>query len=514
MSRNLWMWPRCVRAIAPWKVASLVSAFYAAFHNKEYSSQDNQNLFTQIAKDQGLIRTGHVRDSHSGGPRTFYSLLEALGLVFRLENQIHLTQAGELLIDPDVEPGDILRRLLLRFQYPCIYSQGRGVQIASTIKIKPFVFLLKLMNDPDLGYITDKEICIPVIYAKIVQDYKKCKTFVLQLRQGIELNALIDNPESLWTIRARGSIEERLPDIKDIANTMRNCLSSTGLCYRDDTIEGTAAYRLNEEYRSLIEEALERESDFIEVEGEESFQRKFGLIRGRKDTRLLQKSEKADPEGDKILALWLAETGQRLVSELSEEFIQRLSRGYGISRTKVISTLTPHLASASSRFESTLLEKACGGVATAKEFEKLVNTLLEKMLGMRVDDTGSKKPPKRRRGGGYADGIIFNEIANSCGLINCKATSAYNFAHTDRLNLIHNYVPHYQELTGSTFTLLFFLYVAGGFTGRISQTLEALKVEAGIPVSAIDARTLLKFASTKTSQQIWTAFCNGGVIEE
>ena len=495
----------------PWKVSALVSAFRVAFWEASYREQSNQNLFTSIAKDQGLVRPGEVRDNHSGGARTFSALLEALGLIFRDGDAVKFTLAGEAMMDPDIEPAGIVRHLLLGFQYPCVYSEGTGVRMDQSVKIKPFLFLLRLMDDPDVKSLSDREVMIPVIFAKTSRDFDICKNLILRMRGGESIESFIVDPSMLWTSRSKGSVSLRLKDVADIANTMRNCISSVGLCYRDDSDPSQARFFLSPEFRSQVGEALAISELFLEVQSEESFQRSFGTVNRQKDTRNLNKAPKRDAEAEKVLALWLAECGQRMMSAIPEDFVERLERGYGIPRAKTIRVVEPYVPQALSRFESTLLEKACGGVATAKEFEKLVNELIRVVLQLEVLDTGNKKRPPGKSGG-YSDGIILNLAQSSCALVECKASSAYSFPFTDRLNAMENYIPNFRELCTRELTLAFFLYVAGGFVPTAKAHVESMSQQAGTSVAAVDVRTLLKIAALNSPSDAWQLFCKGSLL--
>lgn len=51
-------------------------------------------------------------------------------------------------------PVDILKSQVLKYQFPSSFSVGRNIDVAPRFKIHPFVFLLKLLMDGRIGYLT------------------------------------------------------------------------------------------------------------------------------------------------------------------------------------------------------------------------------------------------------------------------------------------------------------------------------------------------------------------------
>lgn len=512
MSRLLWMWPRCIRSIEPWKVGALVRAFDLAFGESVYADQDAQNLFTRIIKDQGLVRPGTTRDKNSGGARTYYSLLEALGLVFRSGKHVRLTLAGQELMNQFSAPAEIIQKLVLRVQYPSPYSSGAGVKIDTSVRVKPFVFLLRLINDPDLEYLTDHEIQIPVIFGTSNQSFDLCRQKIVSLRQGHTIESLIDSPDILWTTRTAGqSISDRLPDILDIANTVRNVLSSVGLITGDGTEDsnGRSKFFINKNFQYQVDDAIANASDFLPLTNEESFQRKFGTIHRQKDTRNLELVPPRDAQRDTILALWQGEVGNKPVSELSDEFVRHLEVGYGIPKQKTRIVIEPLLSKALSEFESTVIAYSCGGTSTAKKFEQAIIGLISHMTNLDVVGTGQKK----RKDGGYADGIILNRPLNTCGLFDCKAIAFYSFPSDDRLKAIGNYIPNYGELAPNEYRLAFFMYVVGGFSQSAGTGHTLLADKAPVAITGVDVKTLLQMAKTMSPTEVWDVFCSGQIVQ-
>ena len=72
-----------------------------------------------------------------------------------------------------------------------------------------------------------------------------------------------------------------------------------------------------------------------------------------------------------------------------------------------------------------------------------------------------------------------------------KATSSYSLGHDDMLKLRETYIHSNLEIDPNSH-LEYFVYIVGGVKGNISQSLSMLSAATGLPVSALDARGMLK----------------------
>ena len=95
--RRIWMFPRNIRSISPWKIAQMLSLFKRLTDYQEWSGNQNlQNNFCKALEAAGLKEVGTQYDPRSGGPRTYLAQFKCLGLVFeRDDGRIFLTKAGE-----------------------------------------------------------------------------------------------------------------------------------------------------------------------------------------------------------------------------------------------------------------------------------------------------------------------------------------------------------------------------------------------------------------------------------
>ena len=127
--------------------------------NQEWEGQRNSHLaYEDALEEAGLKRKGERRDQTGGGGRTYKAWLVSLGLIFTQEStgKIKLTLAGEAIMNGD-SPVEVLKGQILKYQFPSSFSIGRGVQVSSRFKIRPFRFILKLMADEKIKYLTEEE---------------------------------------------------------------------------------------------------------------------------------------------------------------------------------------------------------------------------------------------------------------------------------------------------------------------------------------------------------------------
>jgi len=503
--RRIWMFPRNIRSIPPWKMAQICALFQESFKTGNWSgNQELQNNLCRALESAGLKRPGVQYDPASGGPRTYLSQLRCLGLIFSREDIIWFTKGGEDLVNA-VPPLPIMQNLLLRHQYPSIYGMSSGVKINPQIRVKPVLFVLKLLSDSRINTLTISELMIPTIFGHNKDCHEICVRKILSLRAGKAIVELLeDSKTDLYTPRTRlRTAGNALKDVKDIANTLKNYLQSCCLINVEKK-NGSDVISFNPEVRVLYEKYLREEDKFISTEGgEESFQRAFGAWDSQKDTRGLSTKEAINKKsaGQSIIkAMFMQYCGERVVSDTPHEFVTKVSQDFGFSKAEILTTIEPLMRSSLSYFEATFLDLSKGGAPSAINFEKAVCNLFQDRLLFKASLTGQKK---RQGVGGYADIFLVALDEKNCALVDTKASPVYSLSSSDYRSMAHSYIQAYQELcTGKNLTLEFCLYVAGGFaeTG-VKQKLAELKKETNIPVSAIAAHDFLAIARNRIPPQ-------------
>lgn len=492
--RMIWMFPRNIRLISPWKIAQIATILRDAVSGESWNGrQDIQNSFCKALESAGLKRPGEQYDPHSGGPRTYLAQLKCLGILFQDSNhRILYTQAGDELTTGNA-PLPILQDLLLKHQYPSCYSNLTQIKMNPGIRVKPFLFVLQLLMHKDIGSMTIPELIIPVVYGHNHSCLDLCADKILKFRQTGDLKCVIDDYSiDLYTPRTkRKDLESRLTDVYNVANTMKNWMQAACLvdCEKQDGIQRIS---IAQSAKKKVEKFLACEERFIEYETEESFQRKYGCLRTRKDTRNLRPaSARSCPQKNIILSLFFEYIGNNILDSYPEDFVVAMKERLGIEESITRQVIEPHLSKSLSFFESTYLNLASGGASTARSFEKVTAQILSSKLKFSTKLTGQLK---RRGKGGYSDIFVVALDNLHCGIIDGKASRNYRLSSDDYYKMQANYIPNYRELTdGKPLELAFCSYIAGGF-GRITPSLKKLTLETGIGVSALPAFELLRLA--------------------
>jgi hypothetical protein len=493
------MFPRNIRRISPWKIAQIVYLFDKTIKRNDWN-QDSQNIFRRALEETELIRPGVPYDPHSGGPRTYEAQMKCLGLIFqRADNSIWLTKAGYDLARESA-PLPILQSLLLHQQYPSVYSRLSKVKIHPQVKIKPFLFVLEILHDPEIKYLTREELCIPVIYGHNRECLKICIEKILKIRNGVSLRDVIDDKEhDLYSSRSRKStFDKRLIDVRAIANTCKNYLQACCLVGIDNTQVGEQIY-FNTEMEEIYQQALAKADEYIALDNEEAFQRRYGAWDGRKDTRSLVLHETIDAPVEEaiILSHFMKHCGERIVSDIPESFYEEMNRGYGFERSIVKESLEGFLPKTLDYFEATFIGLSVGGIARAVQFEKATCEIFRNRLHFAATHTGSLKRPNGEKGG-YADVFAVALDEKHCGIIDTKAISNYSLPSDDFYKMTGNYIPNYKELAPERlYELEFVTYVAPSFSNRINTALKKVAKKTGKPCSAISAKEIISVAKKK-----------------
>ena len=144
--RRLWMFPRNIRKITPWKLYQILKVLIQC-EDMNMASKDNQKFIYQLLAEAGIKRSENIRDKNPGGMRTYYAQLKCLGLIYPSgKERYNYTIAGDAIADED-NPLQVLQYQLFRHQYPSAYGLGRNVLIDPRMKVKPFLFISKLLHD-------------------------------------------------------------------------------------------------------------------------------------------------------------------------------------------------------------------------------------------------------------------------------------------------------------------------------------------------------------------------------
>ena len=519
--RRVWMFPRNIRDIAPWKIYQAITVVMK-FDDEDITDPAQQKYIYQMLEEAGVKKKGETRDANSGGTRTYLTQLQMLGLLYKnRDGKLRYTIAGQNLAD-DNNPLRILQIQLLRHQYPSAYGLGQNVRIDPRMKIKPFMFLLKLLQDPRIGAMTSEEMIVPVVYGHNNNCYELCVEKILKVRENdYDAAYVIDDPEhDLYT--PRGSEGKALENIRSIANTAKNYLQAANLIkLLDERVARKEQYAFNEKYADLYQEMLNESDSFLscsDSESIESFQRAYGRYDRTKDLRSDKEAEgmKNSPEVSFVQFRYVLNANNNLFLDDEKDFYDDMEK-MGIKESIVAEAIAPYKAKRRSIDENNFLEFANSGGNMSEEFEKALTNLFISIGYDRSLWIGRKQSKNNWRGN-FPDVFIRRTGSDNVGFADAKASSQYSLGHNDMVKMKDTYAGSNKELDSSS-QLCFFIYVAGGFKGDINSAVSQLQKATGISVTAMDARTALRMLDLHDDG--WSAhdlelriFSKGGLITE
>ncbi len=499
----------------------------AAFSSVALGRKWERNLLGQIEFEAELERNGlkavgqhSERDRGRGGSggRTHAALLYSLGLYFTwkerpgLDEEVYLTLAGQALVDQkDALP--ILRRQVLAHQFPSAYSAG--VNMDARFRLRPFVLLLRLLRDPDLGgFLTDAEIAaavIPFAEAHGPSDANRTKERVLQFRRS-GLSALEpDFPQRLGIAGGAEDLRHAIYSVSGrlgaIANTATQWLRYTGFVQEasgaEFGVEAKTVMAINPNLILQVDEAvdywgsvplipfsplLNAPDAFSRHRAGAAFQRTYGRPPGtKKDSRQLgllrNVSEKTRTTG--LVAASLAHLfNTKPVLEITDEVVGAVVTHTGLNESIVRTTLSELIRTPQqglSAFLDRYQQMAFAGRDLAIDFEKATAEIMSEVFHLTSSHVG--------QGGRVPDVVV---STNSwTGIIDTKAYASYDLPSDHQLRMQQSYVPKYQ---GQSPELRFFLYVAGGFASSINAKLSMIADQTGVTGSAIGVLPLITLA--------------------
>lgn len=473
--RRLWICPRNIRRIEPMKLHQVLTVLMKCADYELGDNQDQKYVYAML-DESGIKKKANTRVSNPGGMRTYYAQLEMLGLIYKnAKGKFCYTIAGKELSDGN-EMQKVLQYQLLRHQYPSAYGMNQNVKIDPRMRVKPFLFLIKLLHDPRLNnYLTCKDITVPVIYGHDDDCYEKCVIKILKLRKNRgEIESVIDNFLcDLYT--PRSGMGKNINNVLDIANTFKNYLEASGLIYPLARINGEQRYCFDTRYERIYE-TLENES-FLKcetIDEAEAFQRSYGRFLYEEDKRSEEECmvRKESPEVAFVqfrYALYASMNPFNVDTEFFKEM-----EGMGIDESIVADAITPYNNVRKTIDANNFLDYSTANGEKMCEFRtSLVN--LFKSMGFVLSDTVVNIEEK--------PGIVYlllESISQSkrCFIV-ANNSPCYVFEPEDIPCRLNFNKPNY------------YLVVAGGFNCDMNHFVLEVSSNVKAPVTALSARTLL-----------------------
>ena len=330
---NYWWVTRPKRKLN--SVPEVLAAFADMSLNQEWEGQRDSHLaYEDALETAGLKRKGERRDQTGGGARTYKAWLVSLGLIFTQEstNKIKLTLAGEAIMNGN-SPVEVLTNQILKYQFPSSFSIGRGVQVSERFRIRPFRFLLKLLDDSKIGYLTEEEIA-KIIVTEAENESEKCYNYIvdriIQFRNYGDSCLKEDFFEKYQSSKGEVNPEHPFSHLMDLANTIINWLEYTQLAKREEgKVEILADKR--EEVRKILRD----KPNFIDrPEQHEYFQRKYGIDpKHKKDNRNLAMTQTITAmviAKQKVKQAYIAESLERPITKITPGVVDYIVQRTGI----------------------------------------------------------------------------------------------------------------------------------------------------------------------------------------
>jgi hypothetical protein len=486
---NYWWVTRPKRRLN--SIPEVLAAIADTALNAEWQSQRGVHLaLEENLENAGIKREGERRDKTGGGARTYVAWVKSLGLIFEQEStgKLLLTLAGEAIMAGD-SPVVVLKGQILKYQFPSSFSMSRGVNVNVRFKIRPFRFLLRLLADPAIEFLTQEEIAkVVMVDAENETDacYKRVADKVMAFRQRGDASLDVDFLEKYHPSKLGVNEQNPYGNLMDIANTIENWLEYTQLAKRSDEDRNI---RIIPDKSMEVATILADNPPFIDrPNSHEFFQRKYGLDpKHKKDTRNLSQTATVTEKmlaDHKIKQAFIGESLKSPITKITTGLIDKIADSTGIDAKLVEETLLrlyPH--GAIGAFMAEYFEMAFKGRDEATPFEKATVELFRTVFDFESRHIGAI--------GLTPDVIILSDNEGYCGIIDNKAYSAYSINNDHRNRMVHNYIKGVRNYYDGALPLAFFSYIAGGFGANINGQIQSISKETSVNGSAMSVSNII-----------------------
>lgn len=511
MPMNTWMVPKNKRTLS--HIPGTLTAFVAVNEGKGWAgNREMQSRFEKLLERAGYKGGGQQYDPNSGGARTYEAQLSALGLIFKDNTDgtecFRTTLAGQAIID-GANPVDILQHQLLKFQYPSPYSLRQNVNINPDFKIRPFLFVLRLLLDNEIKFLDHKEIALFLLpYAKNEKDLNSIKKSILKYRADGHSYQYPDTfmKDTSSARTTRHTLEQRLNYLMDKVNIFVNYLESCQFIVRPNksTIE------IDSDGAVIVQNFLNSNKPLIDSPDDQlRFQRRYGIDPDHtKDTRKFDAKNPISEENVSerwIMAKFFDLASESLYPEINSELIDKLHESVGYRKEKIREVLEKKRPDSLVYFEENYINMAHQGQKNAIAFETATKEIFSKILGYKAKHVGQSKPVGRA--GGNPDVIIISKSDCYCGILDSKAYNSYSIANDHKNRMLYNYIPNISEHSEGT-ELKFFAYISGNFSSSFSTSIKKLVAETSdyeskrIHGSGITAKNLIRLCQRAKKETI------------
>lgn len=494
---NYWWVTRPKRKLN--SVPEVLAAFADLSLNQEWEGQRDSHLaYEEALEEAGLKRKGERRDQTGGGARTYKAWLSSLGLIFTQEStgRIKLTLAGEAIMNGE-SPVKILSNQILKYQFPSAFSVSRGVQVASRFKIRPFRFMLRLLMDSRIQYLTEEEIA-KIVVIEAENETERCYQHVVN--RIIEFrnygDECLEEDFLLKYQSSKGGINLAHPfsHLLDLANTLVNWLEYTQLVKRED-----GKVSILDDKRDEVIQILQQNSPLIDrPEQQEYFQRKYGVdLKHKKDNRDLTKAMTITPKiiaRQKVMQAYISESLKRPITGITSGLVDHIVQFTGIDGKTVEEILIETYPTGSvSSYLTKYFEMAFKGRDEATEFEKATAQLFQDVFEFKTSHVGPM--------GLTPDVLLVSDSEGYQAIIDNKAYRKYTISNDHYNRIVHNYLANVRRYSTVEYPMAFFSYIAGGFGKNIEKQIHAIYEETGVHGSAMSVSNVIKMVEQNSEKQ-------------
>lgn len=498
---NYWWVTRPKRKLN--SIPEILAVFSTVSLDAQWQGSINLHLnFEEGLERAGLKRVGERRDARGSGGRTYYAWLASLGLVFTQEstNKSYLTLAGEAIMQGK-SPVEVLKNQVLKYQFPSPFSLSPAsskTRVTERFRIRPFRFLLKLLYDERIEYLTNDEIA-KIIIVEAENESDKCYEYIvnriLALRDSGD--KILDDDFFIKYAPSSGKVNPEHPysHLQDTANTIANWLDYTQYVYRE---EG-GIIRLLDEKREEVKQILSIKTPFIDrPEQHEYFQRKYGLDPWhQKDTRNLANTKTITArmiDTQKIKQAFIAYSLRRPIRKINTEIIDYVIDVTGADGKLVENILIESYPNgAIGGFMTEYFEMAFKGTEEAVQFEVATTEIFKDVFGfnaIHLGQTGSLSAP---------DVLLLSDEEGYQAIIDNKAYSKYSITGDHHNRMVHNYIESIANYSKFTQPIGFFSYIAGGFGSQIDKQIQSISEATGVHGSGMTVSNMIKLVERQSN---------------
>lgn len=488
---NYWSVSRPKRRLD--SVPEVLTAYADISLNQQWNGQrDTQMRFEEALEKAGLKRVGSRRDQSGSGGRTYGAWLKSLGLIFyqATTHQVRLTLAGEAIMAGE-PPVEILTNQVLKYQFPSAYSIGVGVKVSPRFHIHPFRFLLRLLMDDRIGYLTQEEvgrICATEAERENDSCYEHVVEKILAYREKGTDSLDPDFFEKYKPGKGEVSPDHPYSHLDDIGNTMINWIEYTQFARRSND----SHLIILDDKRDEVQKILSSPAPFIDRQtDEEYFQRKYGLDpKHQKDTRNLEKTQTITAKmiaEQKIRQAYVRISLKKPLTGITADLIDEIQDETGIRPELVNEVLQKNYPHGSiGAFMASYFEMAFQGRDETVDFEKATTEIFRNVFhynATHLGQTGNKSAP---------DILLISDSDGYQAVIDNKAYSRYSITGDHHNRMVHNYLERINSYSPCPYPVGFFSYIAGGFIGTIDRQIESEVHESGVHGSGITVANFIK----------------------